>query len=421
MKNEDQKMYEYWLHNLPGVGERTIEKLLKALGGAEQVYRASEKELAQTIRKTEQLEQILLFRKEWETEKEYHALLNKGIAFYTAEDSEYPKKIRSLSHPPYGIYCLGQMPPTDLEAVAIIGARECSGYGESMARAFGEAMAAAGVPVISGMARGIDGISQMAALQAGGRTWAVLGCGVDVCYPASNQQLYRKILETGGGILSVVPPGTEPIKRLFPERNRIVAGLCDLLLVIEARQKSGTWITVDMALEQGKSVYAVPGRLTDRLSDGCNMLLRQGAGIALSPEDLLAELKVLHGRNGKTVGEKHSGEKQIGEKQTGERHAEEKIGTDKENVLISQPQKENPQENLKENLNKKGGVLDFLDFYPKSAESIWEEMQAAGSRKSLQEVFHGLILACLEGKARQIAGNYFLKTFKEKERIESER
>lgn len=394
MRNEDKKMYEYWLHNLPGVGDRTIEKLLKALGGAEQVYRASEKELAQTIRKTEQLEQILLFRKEWETEKEYHALSNKGITFYTVEDSEYPKKIRSLSHPPYGIYCLGQMPPTDLEAVAIIGARECSGYGESMARAFGEAMAAAGVPVISGMARGIDGISQMAALQAGGRTWAVLGCGVDVCYPASNQHLYRKILETGGGILSVVPPGTEPIKRLFPERNRIVAGFCDLLLVIEARQKSGTWITVDMALEQGKSVYAVPGRLTDRLSDGCNMLLRQGAGIALSPEDLLAELKVLHGRNGKTVGEKYSGEKQTEEKQ---------------------------KENLKENLNKKGGVLDFLDFYPKSAESIWEEMQAAGSRKSLQEVFHGLILACLEGKARQMAGNYFLKTFKEKERIESER
>lgn len=139
------------------------------------------------------------------------------------------------------------------------------------------------------MARGIDSISQEAALQAGGRTYAVLGCGVDICYPKSSRRLYEQILEQGG-ILSTFPPGTEPIKRLFPERNRIVSGLADVILVVEARQKSGTFITVDMALEQGREVYAIPGRLTDRLSDGCNLLLQQGALIAVSPKDLLQHL-----------------------------------------------------------------------------------------------------------------------------------
>ena len=165
-----------------------------------------------------------------------------------------------------------------------------------MARAFGGELAKAGVAVISGMARGIDGLGQQAALEQGGRTYAVLGCGADVCYPASNRKLYQEIVEKGGGILSVFPPGTPPVKGQFPERNRIVAGLADLVLVVEARQKSGTLITVDMALEQGKNVYAVPGRLTDRLSDGCNLLIRQGAGIALAPGDILAELKLLGNR-----------------------------------------------------------------------------------------------------------------------------
>ena len=171
----------------------------------------------------------------------------------------------------------------------MIGARECSEYGIYVAKNFAKELGAHGIPVISGMARGIDSISQEAALQGGGRTYAVLGCGVDICYPKSSRRLYEQILERGG-ILSTFPPGTEPIKRLFPERNRIVSGLADVILVVEARQKSGTFITVDMALEQGREVYAIPGRLTDRLSDGCNLLLQQGALIAVSPKDLLQHL-----------------------------------------------------------------------------------------------------------------------------------
>jgi DNA processing protein len=136
------------------------------------------------------------------------------------------------------------------------------------------------------MARGIDGIAQKAALDAGGKSYAVLGCGVDICYPEENRDLYER-LQQQGGILSEYPPGMQPIAKLFPPRNRIISGLSDLVLVIEARKRSGTLITVDMALEQGREVYALPGRVSDALSDGCNRLIRQGAGPATCPEDIL--------------------------------------------------------------------------------------------------------------------------------------
>lgn len=372
MRSDEEKIYGYWLHNLPGVGDRTIARLLEVFGSARKVYAAPAKGWEQVIIKKDHLEEILAFNKRWKLHEEYEKLTQKGIAFYTMADEEYPKRLRKLVNPPFAIYCLGQMPPEEKPAVAIIGARECSGYGVCMAEAFGEAMARAGVPVISGMARGIDGISQQAALQAKGQTWAVLGCGADVCYPASNRSLYEQILETGG-ILSVVPPGTRPIKRLFPERNRIVAGLCDILLVVEARLKSGTWITVDMALEQGKSVYAVPGRLNDRLSDGCNMLIRQGAGIALSPDDLLAELKVIQNRKGDAVNERLNAD----------------VMQEKGNITC--------------------GILKHLDYTPKPADEIWTEMIAAGEGKSLPEVLSELIEACISGKAKQVAGNYFIR------------
>lgn len=373
MRSDEDKIYEYWLHNLPGVGDRTIARVLELFGSAGKVYAASVKEWEQVIDRKEHLEEILAFNKVWKLQEEYEKLVKEKIALFTIEDTEYPNRLRKLVNPPFAIYCLGQMPPEEKPAIAIIGARECSGYGICMAEAFGEVMARAGIPVISGMARGIDGISQQAALKAGGQTWAVLGCGVDVCYPASNRYIYERILETGGGILSVVPPGTKPIKRLFPERNRIVAGLCDVLLVVEARQKSGTWITVDMALEQGKSIYAVPGRLNDRLSDGCNMLIRQGAGIALSPDDLLAELKVMQNRKGNI--------------------AEEGLQTD----------------SFREKENITHGILKYLDYNPKAADEIWAEMLCAGEGKSLPEVLSELIEACIAGKAKQVAGNYFTK------------
>lgn len=367
---EEEKSYRYWMHNLPGIGDRTIEKLLKEFGSAKEVYRARNRLPKQMLRK-EGAERIKEFSRAWEIEKQYAKLQQRGIRFCSLEDEEYPARLRRLVHPPYGLYCIGNMPEEDRPSIAIIGARECSEYGRYVAEAFAEKMAEAGVSVVSGMARGIDGISQQAAADKKGRTYAVLGCGVDVCYPASNSKLYRDIQSTGGGILSGFPPGTAPRKAQFPERNRIVAGLSDVILVVEARAKSGTWITVDMALEQGKNIYAVPGRLTDRLSDGCNLLIRQGAGIALTPEDILAELAVLTNRQGNKKGKGNSGKKKNAEN-----------GND---------------------------VFGFLDLYPKSADEILNEMRNAGISAELPDLLADLIGLCVEGKAKQVAGSHFVK------------
>ncbi|MBD5546580.1 MAG: DNA-protecting protein DprA [Lachnospiraceae bacterium] len=367
---EDEKAYRYWMHNLPGIGDRTIEKLLKEFGSAKDVYRARNHLPKQMLRKNAS-ESIEEFSKSWEIEKQYAKLRQRGIRFYSLEDEEYPMRLKKLTHPPYALYCMGNMPEEECPSIAIIGARECSEYGRYMAEAFAGKMADAGVAVVSGMARGIDGISQRAAVDKKGRTYAVLGSGVDVCYPASNKKLYQDIQSTGGGILSVFPPGTSPQKTQFPERNRIVAGLSDVILVVEARAKSGTWITVDMALEQGKNVYAVPGRLTDRLSDGCNLLIRQGAGIALAPEDILAELVVLTNRQGNTSRK-------------------------------SSDRKKKDTENIAE-------CLGFLDFYPKPADEILKEMRNAGISVEMPALLAELIGLCMEGRAKQVAGSHFVK------------
>ena len=204
-------------------------------------------------------------------------------------DALYPEKLRQIRNAPKRLYVRGMLPQKEEPCVAIIGARRCSDYGKKMAQIFAAELAEAGIQIISGMALGVDGIAQMAALAAGGRSYAVLGCGTDVCYPNENRKLYERLLLMGG-ILSEYAQGTPPLAAHFPARNRIISALADLIIVVEAKEKSGTLITVDFALEQGKEVYALPGRTTDELSRGCNRLLSQGAGIALSPQDILTAL-----------------------------------------------------------------------------------------------------------------------------------
>ena len=257
------------------------------------LYTASEKELrflwgeagAKTAGGKEEWQALLNARRQ-EPERIEEELAQAGISFVSALEEGFPDKLREIPDPPFGIYYKGKMPGETEPAAAIIGARLASGYGREQARRFGRQISARGIAVISGMARGIDGIAQKAALDAGGKSYAVLGCGVDICYPEENRELYER-LQQQGGVLSEYPPGMQPIAKLFPPRNRIISGLSDLVLVIEARKRSGTLITVDMALEQGREVYALPGRVSDALSDGCNRLIRQGAGPATCPQDIL--------------------------------------------------------------------------------------------------------------------------------------
>ena len=310
MKDTNHK-YLCWLAGIRGIGKIKKFSLLRAAGetslfslgagengqdpglAARLLYTSSENELrflwGEVCTKSESGQkewQALLSARRQEPERIEEELAGAGIGFVSALEKGFPKKLREIPDPPFGLYYKGSMPSEEEPAAAIIGARLASGYGREQARRFGRQIGARGIAVISGMARGIDGISQKAALDAGGKSYAVLGCGVDICYPEENRELYER-LQQEGGVLSEYPPGMQPVAKLFPPRNRIISGLSDLVLVIEARKKSGTLITVDMALEQGREVYALPGRVSDSLSDGCNRLIRQGAGPATCPEDIL--------------------------------------------------------------------------------------------------------------------------------------
>ena len=204
--------------------------------------------------------------------------------------SKFPERLKNIPGCPEELHVIGDLPDEGI-SVAIVGARKCSVYGRSCAYEMGKLLASNGVQVISGMALGVDCYAQEGAVDAGGRSFAVLGCGADICYPATNTTLYNR-LSVQGGIISEFPDGTRPFAPNFPKRNRIISGLADYLIVVEAREKSGSLITVDYALEQGRSVYAFPGRYGDELSKGCNRLIAQGAGIIYSPEAFLEEIGI---------------------------------------------------------------------------------------------------------------------------------
>ena len=294
---EREQPYAYWLMCAP-IGDATKSRLLLRFGRPSGVFEASEKALldsALSIGKKERWIAYIKERQEENVKREYEELQIKGILFYPEYHPHYPVKLLSIPARPFGIFVKGKLPDIRQRSLAIVGARDCSEYGQYVARHFAEKMAQNGVAVISGLARGIDGIAQRAAMEAGGESFGVLGSGADICYPKSNEKLYRMCMERGG-ILSTYLPGTPPTPNLFPPRNRIISGLSDGILIIEAREKSGTIITADLALEQGKDVFVIPGRVTDRLSDGCNSLIRQGASLIQSPEQLLEELHIGYGK-----------------------------------------------------------------------------------------------------------------------------
>jgi DNA processing protein len=209
-------------------------------------------------------------------------------------DADFPALLTEIPDPPARLWVRGDAPLDVLAwpAVAIVGARACSGYGRAVARLLASEVAAAGAVVVSGMARGVDGEAHRGALAGGGVTVAVLGCGVDRDYPASHGELARAIVAAGGLVVSEYEPGIEPAPWRFPARNRIIAGLARATVVVEARERSGALITADFALEDGREVLTVPGEITSSLSAGSNALLRQGATPATCPGDVLEAIGV---------------------------------------------------------------------------------------------------------------------------------
>ncbi len=278
------------LSKIDGLGAAGAQLLIESFGDTMGIFEADKEELLKIgFLKQEIVEEIVCITGV-DPIDEYMRLRDAGIDYYSIDHPLYPKRLRLIDSPPIGLFVKGSLPAEGRKAAAIVGSRTCSSYGRTACDLFCKEFAKQKIDVISGMAIGIDACAHQSTLAGGGKTYAVLGCGVDVCYPMANYTLYEQIIETGG-VISEFYPGTKPIAMRFPMRNRIIAGLSDAVLAVEARRKSGTLITVGCALNQGKEVYSIPGRLTDKLSEGCNALIAIGARIALSPKEMADDIQ----------------------------------------------------------------------------------------------------------------------------------
>lgn len=206
---------------------------------------------------------------------------------------KYPQKLKEIYDPPTMIYVLGNDEILNEKAIAIVGARKATTYGKNIALEIAKELSQKRINIISGLAIGIDTFAHIGSIRAQslGKTIAVLGSGIDKIYPKENIELARKIIKSGGCIISEYPVGTEPEKKNFPQRNRIISGLSNGILVVEAGKKSGALITAEFGLEQGKEIFAIPGDITKKQSEGCNLLIKDGAKIVLSVEEILEEIE----------------------------------------------------------------------------------------------------------------------------------
>lgn len=271
-----------------------MRELLRSFGNnPEAILNATERKLREVPGLGNTLiQKIVSWRKEINIEKELELIAKEDIRVLTIEDSRYPIALSKIFDPPMVLYVKGELLPKDLAAVAIVGSRRPSIYGKITAEKLGRELGARGLTIVSGMARGIDSAVHKGALSSGGRTIAVLGSGLGIIYPAENEALAREI-SRNGAVISEFPMLTAPGRGNFPRRNRIVSGLSLGVVVVEAARRSGALITVDCALEQGKEVFAVPGRIDSPISWGTNNLIQQGAKIATTSDSIIEELEPL--------------------------------------------------------------------------------------------------------------------------------
>ncbi|MBO5461609.1 MAG: DNA-processing protein DprA [Ruminococcus sp.] len=360
--------YEYWLSAIPYLSDKKKYLFRMHMKSARDAYYIEETELKKLDFLNEKdLVKILESKKNWNVKKEYEQLLKKQIQVIYRFEQAYPERLKNISDPPYALYFKGRLPDEMQRSFAIVGARKCSPYGEKHACEFAKELAGEGIQIISGMAWGIDGAAHRGAIFGGGQTFAVLGNGVDICYPKEHIGLYTDILAHGGGILSEFPPGTRPLPNHFPKRNRIISGLSEAVLVMEAKEKSGSLITADLALEQGKDVYALPGPIDSILSAGCHHLIRQGAGILISPEKFLEEYGILQ--------RKSASENQFGQ------FTEKKVLESVEELVYS-----------------------TFAVCSKNANEIIEE-----TGLPVEQVMKALVLLEIQGYIKEIAKSYYIK------------
>lgn len=277
------------LATVPGLGARGIAQLIQRFGSARGVVEADERELRAVARVSRKALHSLAALDAPRVAEVLDRARDTGQTVLVPCDPIYPSRLRTIPDPPPVLFAIGDLECTTRPAIAIIGSRNHTRYGGEVAQRLAEVAAGAGVVVVSGMARGLDAVAQRAAMRAGGNSVAVLGTGADVAYPRENAGLHDQ-LRRQGLILSESPPGRTAHRGAFPRRNRLISGLAEALVVVEAAEGSGTLITVGCALEQGRDVLAVPGPITSPASRGTNRLIRDGATPILDPDDLLLAL-----------------------------------------------------------------------------------------------------------------------------------
>ncbi len=277
------------LNAIPGLGASGIKKLMAVFGNANQILQKNYEELLEQGLASSLVTNIVHFPKDKFLEGEYNHLRQKGAQVITIVDEDYPSCLKEIPSAPIVLYIRGKRQMLSSLGIAMVGSRQASFYGMKMAESFARAFAQAGITVISGLARGIDTASHQGCLKAQGATMAVLGCGLNHIYPKENALLLEDIAAKGL-LVSEFPMDTAPLMYNFPRRNRIISGLSLATVIIEASPKSGALITADCALEQGREVFAVPGNIDSDLSQGTNRLIKDGAKIALSAQEVLEEL-----------------------------------------------------------------------------------------------------------------------------------
>ncbi|MCL2592136.1 MAG: DNA-processing protein DprA [Defluviitaleaceae bacterium] len=298
---EDIK-YLVWLNHIFEPGTKKITQILDFFGTARNAFNSEYLDLKASMFLTENdIKKIISSKREFDIDACMENLLKKNILIVSKNCKNYPSLLKNTDNPPEILYYIGEIPPDNLIKISIIGSRESTQYGRTMANKLGRELASKNVVVVSGMARGIDAATHQGAIDGGEKTIAVLGTGVDVCYPLENFNLYEKISQGSGCIISEYPPETTAKPRFFPVRNRIVAGLSDATIVVESGKKSGTSITVGYALDFGREVFAVPGQATSPYSVGTNQLIKEGAALVTSAQDVLDFLGIIESEQGDSL------------------------------------------------------------------------------------------------------------------------
>lgn len=286
-----EKEYLVMVSSFVNFGYLRLKLLLKYFKNPKNIWNAAKKDLRETGLSEKLVNNFVRHRERFDPDKYFNRLNRLNIKCITINEKQYPSILKETPYPPAVIYVKGSIKPKDKKAIAIVGSRKMSIYGKEVAKRFSKELTSSGFTIVSGLARGIDSEAHKGAIVAGGRTIAVLGCGLDRMYPPENAYLAKRITEKGA-VISEYPLGHPVFPYNFAARNRIISGLSKAVLVVEGKRKSGTFLTVGHALDQGKPVFAIPGQITSPLSEAPLYLINNGAIMATSPQDIVDELGI---------------------------------------------------------------------------------------------------------------------------------